>query len=141
MTWKPTLVQPQTKRKRRNQPEAKMQESMVEYLDLALPDGCGVWWSATLNGIRLNTPQARARAKKQGLRKGLYDIIFIRTEGPFSGQTYHYEVKAPDGSLTPEQKALLAVLWPAGRGATGKTVENLSAALVAWGFPIRAYPS
>lgn len=128
-------------KRRRIKREAPVQEAMVEYLDLALPEGCGVWWSATLNGVRLTTAKARGDAAKQGLRKGLFDLIFVKLRGPDAGQTYHFEVKAERGSLTPEQRMLLDVLFIAGRGATGKTVDQLAAALVAWGMPLRCYPS
>lgn len=112
---------------------------MVEYLDLALPQpSTAYWWSATMNGVRLTTPKARALAKEQGLRPGLFDLIFIKLVGPDAGQTYHFEVKGPDGRLTPEQKLVMDALWPLGRAASGKTTEALCAALVAWDFPIRA---
>lgn len=143
MPWPPEIVPkaPVKKKRRRVKREAPVQEAMVAYLDLALPEGCGVWWSATLNGVRLTTPKARGDAARQGLRKGLFDLIFVKLRGTEAGQTYHFEVKADGGSLTPEQRLLLDVLWVAGRGATGKKVDQLAAALVAWNMPLRAYPS
>lgn len=124
-------------RKRRRQPEAEVQKAMVEYLDLALPQPSpAYWWSATLNGMKL-TPKQRGRVSEQGLRPGLYDLIFVKLSGPEAGQTYHFEVKSEKGTLTDEQKRLMDVLWPAGRGASGRSVDHLCAALVAWDFPIR----
>ena len=58
--------------------------------------------------------------------------------GPDAGQTYHFEVKSATGTLSPDQKRILDILFIAGRGASGRSVENLCAALVAWGFPLRA---
>jgi hypothetical protein len=126
--------------KRRNaHPEADVQKEMVQFLDLALPQpSADYWWSATLNGVRLKTPRARGQAAEQGLRPGLYDLLFVKLTGEDAGQTYHFEVKGPDGRLTAEQKVLMDALWPTGRGASGKTVESLCAALVAWDFPLRA---
>lgn len=141
MSWPPKarIAQPRQPRKqprRNNDPEAQLQMAMVEYLDLALLPS-EVWWSATLNGVRLTKRQA-AKAKAQGLRKGLFDLIFVKLTGPEAGQTFHFEVKSATGSLTPEQKDLMAVLWPVGRGASGKSVEQLCAALIAWDMPVRA---
>jgi len=141
MSWPPKLRviparKPRTKR-RNAHPEADIQKAMVAYLDLAFPPGCGVWWSATLNGVRLTRRQA-GLAAEQGLRKGLFDLIFVKLTGPDAGQTYHFEVKSERGTLTAEQKVLMDALWPAGRGAAGRSVEHLCAALVAWDFPVRA---
>lgn len=150
MTWPPSSISPATRQKalrilgekpkRRNKsPEADIQKAMVAYLDVALPQPSpDYWWSATLNGIRLKTPRARQQAKEQGLRPGLYDIVFIKLSGPEAGDTYHFEVKSADGRLTAEQKTIMDVLWPLGRAASGKSVEDLCAALIAWDFPIRA---
>lgn len=137
MTWPPADRPPRKPKKRRAQPEADFQKSAVAYLRLALPDGCGVWWSATLNGIHLKTPKARKRAKEQGLNPGLYDLIFVKLKGPGAGQTFHFEAKSATGTLTVEQAALMAVLGPAGRAAKGSTLDELCDALVAWDMPIR----
>jgi len=120
------------------QREAPIQKTMVEYLDLALIPS-QVWWSATLNGVRLTKKQI-SEASALGLRKGLFDLVFVRLTGPAAGQTYHYEVKAPGGSLTAEQRVLLEVLSKAGRGASGKTLDHLYETLSDWGFALRCKP-
>lgn len=138
--WPPDhleLVPPAKPRKRRAQPEANLQRAVVQYLELALPPEAGVWWSSTLNGVRLTTPKARKDAKAQGLRPGLYDFVFIPLRGPDAGQGFFLELKSDDGRLTPEQTTLMNVLWPAGRGASARSVEQVCAALVAFGFPLR----
>lgn len=91
-----------------------------------------------MNGVRLTSERARGKAKRQGLRPGLFDIVFIKLTGPEAGQTFMFEVKSAAGTLTPDQKRILDILFVAGRGASGRSVENLCAALVAWGFPLRA---
>lgn len=143
MSWPPQhlrLIEKSARPKRRNkQPEADLQELMVDFLDIALPQPSpDYWWSATLNGVRLPSARARAKAQRQGLRPGLFDLVFIRMTGPEAGQTYHFEVKAETGRLSPDQKRILDILFIAGRGASGRSVESLCAALVAWGFPLRA---
>lgn len=142
MSWPPQhlrLVAKSAQPRRRNkQPEADLQAAMVEFLDLALPQpSTDYWWSATLNGVRLPSAKAKAKAQRQGLRPGLFDLVFIKLVGPDAGQTYHFEVKAPKGRLTPEQERILNILFVAGRGASGRSVEAISAALVAWDFPVR----
>ncbi|MFY8143065.1 MAG: hypothetical protein ACOVMT_04180 [Caulobacter sp.] len=136
----PASDQPQKKQRRRNtSPEADLQASMVRYLDIALPQPSpDYWWSATLNGVRLTSKRARAHAKAQGLRPGLFDLVFIKLTGPEAGQTYHFEVKSKEGALTPEQKVVMDALSPAMRGAMGRSLEALCATLIAWDFPIRA---
>ena len=135
----------EAKPKRRNfAPEASFQKTVATYLRLALPRDSGIWWSATLNGVRLSTEAARGKAKRSGLNPGLYDFIFIvrlPVPGLIVGDTYHLELKSKTGSLTKEQRELMDALWPAGRGASAKTLEQVAAALVAWQFPIRAMPS
>lgn len=138
MAWPPVDRPPPKPRRRNVQREAPIQRTFVQFLDLAL-DPLEVWWSATLNGVRLTKKQI-GEAKAAGLRKGLYDLIFVRLTGPDAGQTYHFEVKAPGGSLTAEQKMLMTVLAKAGRGASGKTLEDLYAALMSWGFSLRCRP-
>lgn len=129
------------KRKNDN-PEERVQMAMVEYLDLALPPGCGVFWSATLNGIRVSA-HLRAKLRAMGVRPGVFDLVFVvlwDVGDLRAGDTYWIEVKSATGQPTPEQKVIMAALWPKGRGAYARSVEQLAAALSAWGVPLRAYP-
>ena len=141
MTWppKPRALKPPLKPRRRNaSPEADFQKTVTAYLERALPSEAGVFWSATMNGVRVSLG-VRATLREQGLRPGVFDFVFIPLVGPSAGQTFWLELKAPKGRLTEEQSALMDVLYPAGRGAQARTLEQVCAALVAWGFPIRAY--
>lgn len=132
------------KLKRRNKaPEADLQKAVAAYLRLALPRSSGIFWSATMNGTRLPTEAARRRAKEQGLNAGVPDLVFIvirPVPGLSVGDTYWLELKAPQGgALTPEQKEIIThALYPHGRGAVARSIEQVEAALTAWGFPIRA---
>ena len=141
MTWppKPRALKPPRKPRRRNaSPEADFQKTVTAYLERALPPGAGVFWSATMNGVRVSLG-VRATLRDQGLRPGVFDFVFIPLVGPSAGQTFWLELKAPKGRLTDEQAVLMDVLYPAGRGAQARTLEQVCAALVAWSFPIRAY--
>ena len=149
MSWPPAQSVKRAKaveapRRRNRAPEANFQKAVATYLRLALPRESGIWWSATLNGVRLSTEAARGKAKAAGLNPGLYDFVLIVRKpvpGLVVGDTYHLELKSKTGSLTKEQRELMDALWPAGRGASAKTLDQVAAALVAWGMPIRAYPS
>lgn len=137
--WPPTHLRVvEGKPKRRNaSPEADLQEAVVKYLELALPPSAGVWWSASMSGVRLPSAAAKAKAKRQGLRPGMPDLCFIPLWGENHGETFWIELKAAKGQLSVEQTALMASLFP-NRGAVARSVEQVSAALVAFGFPVRA---
>lgn len=130
--------------KRRNaSPEADFQKSVVAYLRLALPPQSGIFWSATLNGHSLPTEAAKRKAKERGLNPGVFDLVFIVLDpgrtALSTGDTYWLELKAPKGRLTDEQTVLMEALWPH-RGSSAKTLDQVAAALTAWGFPIRCRP-
>jgi len=131
-------------RRRNKSPEADFQKQVTAYLRVALPPQAGVFWSATLNGHALPSAAAKRKAKERGLNPGVFDFVFIvwAVGAPDlkPGDTYWLELKSKDGSLTSEQKFLMETLWPAGRGASAKTLDQVAAALTAWGFPIRARP-
>lgn len=127
-------------RRRNAAPEADLQKNATMYLRRALPRVSGIFWTATLNGVRIPTEAGRRRAKASGLNPGLYDFVFIvvaPTPGLVVGDAYFLELKSKTGRLTREQRELMDALWPAGRGASARTVEQVSAALVAWGLPVR----
>lgn len=139
--WPPNhlkLVPPAKPKRRRKSPEADFQKTVIAYLERALPPGAGVWWSASMSGVHLPSAKAKGKARDQGLRPGMFDICFIPLRGPNAGETYWLELKAEKGCLTPEQTTLMNVLWPAGRGASARTLEQVYAALVAWDMPVRA---
>lgn len=141
MPWPPLRVVEgggKARPKRRNkQPEANLQASVVQYLERALPPEAGVWWSASMSGVRLPSARAKANAHAQGLRRGMFDLCFVPLKGPNAGETYWLELKADKGKLTDEQEALMNVMFPAGRGAEARSIDQVCAALVFWGFPIR----
>lgn len=128
--------------KRRNKsPEADLQRAITRYLRLALPDGCGVIWSSTLNGVRLSTEAARRKAKEQGLNSGVVlDLVFIPVHGPRMGIAHWIEVKPKGGYPSDEQRVTLAALEPVGLGRVCRSVVEVHEALVAWGFEPRARP-
>ena len=140
MTWppKPPWPAPQPVKKPRQTPEEDLQRAVVEYLDLALPPEAGVFWSATLNGIRVSKG-LRGKLKEQGLRSGVPDLVFIPLRGPLAGVTHWIELKSAKGRpSSPEQAALLDVLYVEGRGCYARSVQEVQDALRRWGIPLRA---
>lgn len=128
-------------RRRNDNPEERIQREIVQYLNLALPPGCGIFFSATMNGVRVSAA-IRSKLKAAGVRPGVLDLVFIvlwDVGDLRAGDTYWVEVKSATGRPTPEQKIVMSALWPRGRGVYARSVEQVCAALVAWGFPIRAY--
>lgn len=129
-----------TTRRKNDNPEERLQKAVVRYLDLALPEGCGVFWSATMNGVRVS-PAIRAKLKASGVRPGVYDFLFVILRdmpGLRAGDTFHLELKSDRGTLTTEQKALYVVLLEAGRGAYARSLDQVQDILTGWGFPIKA---
>ena len=126
------------KRKNDN-PEERVQAAIVAYLELAMPPGCGVFWSATMNGVPVS-PAIRGRLKASGVRPGVPDLVFVvlwDVGDLKAGDTYWIEVKSATGQPTPEQKVVMAALWSRGRGAYARSVDQACAAMSAWGFPLR----
>jgi hypothetical protein len=61
-----------------------------------------VWHCA--NGGTRHKLEAR-RFKTLGVMAGVPDLMFIALHGPNKGLTHYVEVKAPDGTLSDEQRA------------------------------------
>jgi len=137
MTWPPKPGTATAKPKRRNNhDEDDLQESVVAFLDLALPAQAGVFWSATLNGVRV-TKKAISRLHKLGLRRGVLDLVFIPLEGPLKGLTFWVELKSATGKPTHEQKKIVEALGP-DRACFARSVVEVQDALLRWGLPLRA---
>lgn len=119
--------------------EGPVQAAIVQYLELAL-DPAETFWSATLNGVRVPV-SIRKKLKAQGLRPGLFDILVIPLANhPRIGVTFHMEVKSDEGSLSKEQRALMAVLAPLGLAALVRSVDDVHAYLTAQQFQLKAHP-
>ena len=136
MTWPPKPRAPSAPKKARAHDEDDLQESVVAFLDLALPAQAGVFWSATLNGVRV-TKKSIGRLHKLGLRKGVLDLVFIPLEGPLKGLTFWIELKSATGTPTIEQRKIVEALGP-DRACFARSVVEVQDALLRWGFPLRA---
>lgn len=118
----------------RANPEHKLQVAVREYLEYALPKS--MYWTASLTGTHLSM-QARAKAKAAGVRRGLPDFLFVFPDGV----TRYIELKAKNGSLTPEQREFRDQFGPLGIFAVARSVDDVERALVEWKAPIRVRPA
>lgn len=84
--------------KRRSSPEHKMQVALFDYLALALRPELEA--RAVPNGEKRHISVA-SRLKDEGVRRGTPDIFVCLPEG----RVGWLEMKAPKGSLQPEQRA------------------------------------
>jgi hypothetical protein len=131
------LTLPQKQGVKRRDLEGPVQAAIVQFLDLAL-DPAETFWSATLNGVKV-TPRIMSRLRAQGLRKGVLDIVLIPLRNhPRIGVAHWCEVKADEGRLTTEQKALMAVLQPLGLGALVRSADDVQAYLLSQQFNLKA---
>lgn len=126
-----------TGKPKRAAPEAALQIRVKEYLSLCLPDSGpdGVRWSASLTGTYLS-PRARTLAKSMGVRPGIPDLCFVFP----GGVTKWIELKAPKGSLEPEQRDFRDHVQPHGHWALCRSVDEVEAQLRAWGAPLKDHP-
>lgn len=120
---------------KRTNPEAKLQIDIKNYLSVVLPPS--IFWTASLTGTNLSI-RAATKAKAMGVRRGLPDLCFVFPDGI----TRFIELKAPKGSLTPEQQAFRDLCSKSGRDifAVCRSVEEVDATLRGWGASLRSHP-
>ncbi len=131
---------PKPKRKNAS-PEEDEQRRVVKRLDVLLPAGGPVFWSATLNGVRV-PGGLRGRLTGLGLRPGVFDLVFIRLrEDPMvymaddlTGVAHWIEMKAEAGALSKEQRRIFTTLHPRGLAQVCRTVDEVEDQLRSWGF-------
>lgn len=112
-----------------NRPEQELHKTVKKYLDLILTPHS--WWT-TIDHAAKGRFQGQMR-KARGVKKGIPDILIL-----FAGRTYWIELKAPDGKLSPEQKACHEAIVSAGGGVTvARSVDHVSDALARWQVPTR----
>lgn len=110
-------------------PEQALQRAVRSYLDAALPDGS--WWSGINNNPR--SPTHGAILKGMGCRAGIPDIHIT-----WRSVSHWIELKAARGAVSSSQRREIARLEVAGaRVAVCRSVEDVEAALVKWGIPLK----
>lgn len=111
----PTTPRPKTRKPRDNE-ESRAQAGLID------------WWDA--NYARLGCPQCALFAvpnggargvitasimKREGVRRGTSDLILMVKRGRYGALCI--EMKAPDGTTTPEQRVFLAAMTEGGYAA------------------------
>ncbi len=91
-------------RKARMRPEARLQESVCQYLALQERQGRLLWFAVPNGGSR-NLLEA-VNLKRQGLRAGVPDLVVI----PKAGPVCFIELKSEDGTLSKLQSIWLESL-------------------------------
>lgn len=119
--------------KKRGNPEHKIQVALCDYLAFAAkPD---IHYFAIPNQSNRHIANA-ARMKAEGVRAGSPDMCFLLP----GGRVGWLEMKAPNGSLSPEQKLFrgraqnLDHYW-----AMARSVDEALVALTQWGVLKKAY--
>lgn len=118
-------------------PEDKLQASICQFLDRALPSDA--WHCAIPNGsVLAGTPAKRAmqmnKLKRTGLKVGAPDLFVV-----YRGQFYALEVKSAKGVVSDNQKiAATDIRLSGGAYSIVKSVEDAETELLAWGIPLRA---
>lgn len=119
--------------------EEAFQVETAAYLDAALPMP-GAWWCHIPNqGMFASTRQilsAGARFKRQGLKAGAPDNLIV-----WDGRTFFVELKSKTGRISDAQKIVIPAIESAGAPvAVARTLEEVAAALTAWGIPLTMTP-
>ena len=112
---------------RRNRPEDELQKTVVEWLRLMERKGDFVMFSIPNEGAR--TPAAAQRLKNLGRRAGMPDLGLIFR----NGRIHFIEMKAKQGTLTPNQKLMHDALRAMGCDvAICRTFEEVQGTVNAW---------
>lgn len=111
--------------------EERFQVETALFLDFVLPQHS--WWSHFPNGGHRHM-LVGASLKRQGTRAGTPDNLII-----WNGRAFWIELKARYGTLKASQKTTIPAIEAAGSPvAVARTLEDVAAALTAWGIPLRA---
>lgn len=119
--------------------EETFQIETAGYLDAALPKGEAWWCHIPNQGSFASTRQvlsAGARFKRQGLKAGAPDNLIV-----WGGRSHFIELKSKTGRLSDPQKIVIPEIESAGAPvAVARTLEEVAAALTAWGIPLTLTP-
>jgi VRR-NUC domain len=115
------------RRPRDGNAEARIQASIVEYVRLVAP---GVLIFAIPNG-GLRSKAEAARMKWTGTLAGVPDLAIVAP----GGRVFFIEVKAPGGTLSPDQRAIRDWLVALGSPpAICRSMDDARRAFLAWGI-------
>lgn len=109
--------------------EDTLQITVAALLDTILPPGES-WWCHVPNGGN-RSAHTGARLKRMGTKAGAPDCMII-----YQGKAFWIELKSRYGSLQDSQRVAFPKIMAAGSPiAVARTLEEVVAALMAWGIP------
>lgn len=109
-----------------------MHVACLQYLRAVMPRALIHHSANELNmgGDRVRNARVQARSKRLGMMPGWPDLVVLT---PSDGVIF-FEVKAPGGSLSPDQRAMRETIERLGYPyAVVRSVEDVRAALAGWG--------
>lgn len=114
--------------------ESPIQRGIVTYLRTVIPDGIVHHCRNEIRKRGSDIAIELSWAKRQGAYKGFPDLL-VMVPG---GRTVFFEVKAPKGYATPEQRALHEKMRDLGHSvAIVRGIDDVRAALREWQIPVR----
>jgi hypothetical protein len=119
---------------RRDNPEERLHRTVAHFLRIALKDEECLWWHCPSGEKRGKA--AAGKLKAMGTRPGVPDICLILPDG----KAGFIELKAKDGSLSPEQRRFRDQATAQGaRWALCRSVDEVDCILGEWGVRRHAF--
>lgn len=119
------------KRREGHDSEERFQRETALFFDFVLPRDA--WWSHFPNGGHRHA-LVGASLKRQGTQAGAPDNLII-----WQGKAHWVELKSRYGTLRASQQTTIPAIEAAGSPVVvARTLEDVAAALDAWGIPLRA---
>ena len=111
--------------------EFSIHVAIAQFLRSALDHDAAVWAHYPAGEIR--DKRTASKLKVMGTVAGWPDLMLLR-----NGQMYFLEIKNEKGRLSATQKAMAERLTQQGGFfQVARSVEDVEAILIAWGFPLR----
>jgi hypothetical protein len=124
-------AKPRRSRRDGHDSEERFQRETALFFDFVLPTDA--WWSHFPNGGHRHM-LVGASLKRQGTQAGAPDNLII-----WQGKAHWVELKSRYGTLRASQQTTIPAIEAAGSPvAVARTLEDVEAALTAWGIPLRA---
>lgn len=119
---------------KRGHPEDDLHKAVAGFLRVALPGG--VVWSTIAHGGFTLPKHVAARLKALGLRPGVPDLMFVH---PITGVAHFIELKAPGGTISPDQRGVHNALLNSHAPVTvARSIDQVEHFLRCNGFPLTA---
>lgn len=128
-------------RKRRANPEHRLQIAVAQYLAVALRPP--TLWTSLDAGAGKMSPITAALRKARGVKPGWPDLLIIHPgRMPHMATVLGIELKAGKGKPSPAQNEIGAAMRAAGGDyAVCRSIDEVADALAFWDIPLHARPA